>query len=182
MTSQLRVRQVILDPILDGETLQQRGRSSSFRRASKVGALKKRLAGLLVEGQDLKTGFVQTLAMTWLRPTKTNLTILWNLRECVYRYYTDEELRRCGMEINETDPAKLKKRLRANLEKLLPEIDQAEKEVKSHPYYRNARRPKWRSCFCLLDVEEPFKRYGLPVEYIEYDIANKPIREQRRAS
>ena len=86
------------------------------------------------------------------------------------------------MEINETDPAKLKKQLRANLEKLLPEIDQAEKRVKLHPYYRNARRPKWRSCFCLLDVEEPFKRYGLPVEYIEYDIANKPIREQRRAS
>ena len=28
-------------------------------------------------------------------------------------------------------------------------------------------------------MEELFKRYELPVEYIEYDIANKPIREQK---
>ena len=83
------------------------------------------------------------------------------------------------MEINETDPAKLKKQLRANLEKLLPEIDQAEKRVKLHPYYRNARRPNWTPCFCLLGVEKLFKRYGLPVEYIEYDMANKTIREQK---
>ena len=49
----------------------------------KVDALEKRLAGLLVEGQDLRTGFIQTLAMAWLIVP----TVLWNLRECLYRSY-----------------------------------------------------------------------------------------------
>ena len=59
----------------------------------KVETLEKRLAGLLVEGQNLKTGYVGTLTMAWLGLTGANLTVLWNLRECLYRYYSDEELR-----------------------------------------------------------------------------------------
>lgn len=166
----------------------------------KVDALEKQLAGLLVEGQNLKQGVVGkwktrgqfyvlgigTVPGDWLMESTP---ILSNLRECLYRYYTDEERCQWGLEIDDrllgrfrlsrVGIAKSRKQLRINLEMLLPEIDQAEKQVKSHPYYRNGRRANWRSCFCLIDVEEVFKRYGLPVEYIEYNMANKPIREQK---
>ena len=165
---------------------------------SKFDALEKRLAGLLVEGQDLKEGVVGkwktrgqlyvlgigTVPGNWLMDSTP---ILSNLRECLYRYYSDEERRQWGLEIDDrllgrfrlsrVGIAKSRKQLRINLEMLLPEIDQAEKQVKSHPYYRNARRPNWRSCFCLLDVEEIFKRYGLPVRYVERKMGNMSIRK-----
>ena len=78
----------------------------------KIHALEKQLADLLVEGQDLENGVVGkwktrgqlyvlgigTVPGDWL---KDSTPILSNLRDCLYRYYTDEERRQWGLEIGD---------------------------------------------------------------------------------
>ena len=137
--------------------------------------LEKQLADLLVEDQDLRSGLVMPFVAGW----GIESTVFWELRKCLYTYYSDKARRICGLEITETDPLLLRKRLKRNLKKLPPIINVIVERINSHPVYRRARKPTdYHAGFYLDYVADVFKLYGLTIWYVEHKMEKVPVFKQ----